>query len=483
MKRKKLPLSLALITIVLGGVLLSFTSKYGDFNHLRLNVENELVVSNISPSLGYMALIRNNQVSGVITPDDLNRVQNQLSSFNYSRSTTNMVWRQLGPNNFGGRTRAIIFDNQDATANTIIAAGVTGGLWKSEDLGISWHKTNGTNYNLNVSCMVQDANGVIYAGTGESFAAETVSGLAEMGFSSGFVGRGIYKSNVGGDFELINSTNPQFISDTCDWAFVNELAIDNNNRLYAATNSGVKFSDDEGVSWGIPSYSYDTLLTNVNRTYQIVCDSFEIVSGSIVLYGSDTTSSVIDTTKNTTVANEFELFGNATDVAVNNSGSVVITVDNKCYVLDEAKNIFRNVSASPTNPDIMHNDSIFTTVSISTLYNKVDTTYSEVTGAWGFYKDLNQSKLPESGVTRIELAFAPSDANILYASVINLEGGLYNIYRSDDKGVNWRIVQPGSASVSIFNGQGVYDNTLTVFPENPDKILLGGVDAWEFTKI
>jgi len=396
MKRKKLPLGLALITIVLGGIMLSFTTKDGESKHSQIVTENETVVTAISPSMGYLALIRNNQLTGVISPDDLNRVKNQFSDFNNSRTTNNMVWSQLGPNNFGGRTRAIIFDNQDPSSSTVFAAGVTGGIWKSEDVGISWHKTNGNQYNLNVSCMSQDANGVIYVGTGESFATETVSGLAEMGFTSGFMGQGIYKSNDGNSFSLIQSTAPQFNTPTSDWAYVNEIAVDmTNGRVYAATNSGLKISNDGGSTWSI---------------------------------AKDTEGA--------------ELNMNSLDVQVASDGTVVACVDNLCY----------------TSPN-----------------GNGDSFVNRSTG--------DSFSLPADGVTRIEFAFAPSDANILYASVINSEGSLYNLYRSDNKGTTWRVIQPGSSSIIIYGEQGVYNNTLTVFPNNPDKILVGGIDAWEFTKV
>ena len=464
--------------------MLSFTTKDGESKCTQLVSENESVVSAISPSLGYLASIRNNQQTGVISAADFNQLQNQLSGFKNARSMSDMAWRQLGPNNFGGRTRAIIFDNQDAASKTILAAGVTGGIWKSTDVGISWHKTNGSYFNLNVSCMKQDANGTIYAGTGESFATETVSGLSEMGFTSGFMGQGIYKSIDGNSFSLIQSTTPQFNDDTSEWAFVNELAVDmNSGKLYAATNTGIKYSDNGGDTWSIPYYSFDTLYTSVLKNYVIACDSFEIVSSGVYVYGPDTTSILIDTVKMNTIKNEFELLGNATDVAVNVGGDVVVSVDNKCYVFDNARNVFRNVSAYPDNSDIMHNDSTSSTVTLVPLNNQSDTTYTDITGEWHLYTDLHQTKLPSSNVGRIEFAFAPSDDNVLYTTVINNDGFLYNIYRSDNKGNTWRIIQPGTTSVNIFDGQGIYDNTLTVFPENPDKILVGGIDAWELTKV
>ena len=45
-------------------------------------------------------------------------------------------WEFLGPSSIGGRTRAMVFLDQDA--DRLLAGGVTGGLWLSEDGGDSW---------------------------------------------------------------------------------------------------------------------------------------------------------------------------------------------------------------------------------------------------------------------------------------------------------------------------------------------------------
>lgn len=396
MKRKILPLSLTLITIVLGVLVLSFTNSRSESKYSpRLSDESSLVYG-IKPSVEYLASIRNNQTTGVITSEDLNLVQSQLNDLSNSRASVDLTWRQLGPDNFGGRTRAIMFDNQDAQSSTVYAAGVTGGVWKSTNLGTSWNKINSSTYNLNVSCMKQDGNGTIYVGTGESFAAETLSGLEEMGFTSGFMGQGIFKSTDGDNFTLIASTQPEYNNDASEWAFVNEIAVDmNSGRIYAATNTGLKYSSDGGSTWSVAK---DTSGADLNM--------------------------------------------NALDVQVSSDGAVVACVDNICYI------------ATGGNADAFMNRSTGDSVS-----------------------------LPDSDVNRIEFAFAPSDPNILYASVVNGQGSLKNVYRSDDKGVNWRIVLPGSQSSPIFVGQGVYDNALTVFPEDPDRILLGGINAWEGKKV
>jgi len=396
MKRKNLPLSLALISIVLGGIIFGFSNSQSESKYIPRSSDNESLVYGIKPSVEYIALIRNNQTTGVIAPEYLNRVQDQLKDFEESRSFVNLTWRQLGPDNFGGRTRAIMFDNQDATAKTLYAAGVSGGIWKSENVGISWQKINSESYNLNVTCMQQDAGGTIYAGTGESFAAETMSGLEEMGFTGGFMGQGIFKSTDDNNFTLIPSTQPQFNDANSDWAFINELAVNlNSGSLFAATNSGLKYSTDGGNSWSV---------------------------------AKDTSGA--------------ELVMNSFDVQVSSDGAIVACIDNSCYI--------------STSGD-------------------VDAFVNRSTG--------DSVSLPSEDVGRIEFAFAPSDPNVLYASVVDNDGSLYNIYRSDDKGLNWRIIQPGSPSISIFSGQGVYDNALAVFPEDPDRIILGGVDAWDGRKI
>ncbi len=99
--------------------------------------------------------------------------------------------------------------------------------------------------------------------------------------------------------------------------------------------------------------------------------------------------------------------------------------------------------------------------------------------------------LPAAGVGRIEFAIPATNNDIIYALVVTPGGALFNIYRSDDKGVNWVIVGPGgSANFNIFNtgnaitaGIGLFAATIEVFPDDPYHILVGGQDLWEGKKI
>ncbi len=387
MKRKNLPLSLFLILIALTGIITVFSLNKDASEYTPRESAQQLYEPAGKPAGAFLAKIKNNQHTGLINPADLKRVQGELETIKSSRAF-NMMWKQLGPDNFGGRTRAILADNK---STAVYAAGVSGGIWKSVNGGITWAKVNADFDNLFVSSFTQTSNGDIYAGTGESFDAETVSGLDQMGYSSGFMGTGIYKSSDGESFSLLASTKPTFNDITSDWAFVNELATDpGTGRIYAATNTGLKYSNDAGGTW---------------------------------------------TTAKDNEGNELSL--NSFDVQVGSDGNVVTCVDNKAYI---------SVSGNPNS--------------------------------FVFKSSGDSVSLPDGNVSRIEFAIAPSDASVIYASVVNSLGSVNNIYRSDNKGETWRIVMPGTQSINVFDGQGVYNNALAVYPDDPDKVLLGGIDLW-----
>jgi len=42
-----------------------------------------------------------------------------------------IYWEERGPNNVGGRTRAILIDANDPTGRTVWAGSVSGGLWRT----------------------------------------------------------------------------------------------------------------------------------------------------------------------------------------------------------------------------------------------------------------------------------------------------------------------------------------------------------------
>ncbi|PLX14384.1 MAG: hypothetical protein C0598_01360, partial [Marinilabiliales bacterium] len=92
--------------------------------------------------------------------------------------------------------------------------------------------------------------------------------------------------------------------------------------------------------------------------------------------------------------------------------------------------------------------------------------------------DDSTGMLPVTNVKRIEFAIAPSDESIVYASVVNQFEEVYNVYKSMDNGDTWEVVMPGSSSLNVLGGQGVYNNLISVYPDDPNKIIVGGNTLW-----
>ncbi|HLN53002.1 MAG TPA: T9SS type A sorting domain-containing protein [Lentimicrobium sp.] len=175
-------------------------------------------------------------------------------------------WTSLGPDNYAGRTRALLLWNKDSQNKTLFAGSVSGGLWKSTTNGLTWNQINTDNVVLNVSCMAQAPNGDIYVGTGETFASE------RFNLYSGFIGQGIYKSSDGATFTRLSSTNPgTFNNPDAEWAFINKIAAGDNNRVYAALNNGLRVSTDGGQTWVIAK-SGDLSLTDISTEVVVASD-------------------------------------------------------------------------------------------------------------------------------------------------------------------------------------------------------------------
>lgn len=110
---------------------------------------------------------------------------NEMSALKRSNDLQ-LDWIEMGPDNVGGRTRAIVVDKDNP--RTIYAGAVAGGLWRSTNYGGLWSKVESFNENLIIGSMAQLPNGDFIIGTGCSFESGNGRG------GSGFAGYGIYIS-------------------------------------------------------------------------------------------------------------------------------------------------------------------------------------------------------------------------------------------------------------------------------------------------
>ncbi len=172
-----------------------------------------------------------------------------------SRAIRGVEWMERGPTNVGGRTRAIMVDPNDPSQQTIWAAGVAGGLWKStaiSDEQPNWIAVNDFFDNIAITSLAFDPTNtsVMYFGTGEGF------------FNGDAVeGNGIWKSTNGGNsWTSLSSTitddrtSCSGVGD-CNFQFVQKIVVTGNGTILAATRSiysnrgGVMRSTDGGSSW------------------------------------------------------------------------------------------------------------------------------------------------------------------------------------------------------------------------------------------
>ena len=66
------------------------------------------------------------------------------------------TWKSIGPENIGGRTRALAIDVSDNTSNTILAGWVSGGMWRSTNGGTSWTRVTTLPQLASVTTLAQD---------------------------------------------------------------------------------------------------------------------------------------------------------------------------------------------------------------------------------------------------------------------------------------------------------------------------------------
>lgn len=347
-----------------------------------------------------------------------------------SAAVPDFSWMSMGPTNIGGRTRAILIDNNDPTHQTIFAGGVSGGIWKSTNGGGTWGNTtaaiaysqNDTLANLNVCSIAQDANGAIYIGTGEGI---TYFGSGSADFSQGELGGGIFKSTDDGNtWRLLPKTVPSTANNNgIAWAYVNRLAIrpDNFKEIYAATSFGVYVSRDSGATWR---------------------SAYSTPSASGKLTGAGY---------------------NSMDLEISADGSIIVAsiggTGYYCY---------------PKN-----NDSIFT---------KMKTTGA---GHLPYSGDRIEFAISPTDPNRIYASYV--DASRTFAGSAGASSGIFmnTTAVSSGNGGYWYEIGPGGGgfdpyaepSSPITLDQSWYDNTLGVPPANEAQVLCGGTTLWVWSGV
>lgn len=342
---------------------------------------------------------------GVVPQDRLEIARAQMNAMQHQKNAiAGVSWVERGPNNVGGRTRALMFDPNDVTKKKVWAAGVGGGLWYTNDITVAspvWVKINDLWNNIAVTCIAYNpANTLeLYVGTGEGW-----SNLDAQR------GAGIWKSTDGGvTWNQLANTNPAVNG---DFYFVQKIVVKADGTVFAATSGlfintgGILRSTNGGTNWTLVKDIYVAATTN---------------------------------------------FDFAGDLEVAANGDVYCT-----FGIFSTGRVFKSTNAN--------------------------------NGALGTWTDLGVNVGLTGAEERIELACAPSNANVIYAVARNSAGGNTDVSwlkRSTDAGVTWNnlsipLMVDGTGN-HFTRDQAWYDLILKVHPTNSDYVITGGIDLHRTT--
>lgn len=305
-----------------------------------------------------------------MSDEKLRQIEKAIASAKIDKAV-NLTWREEGPDNIGGRTRAILIDKNNI--NRIWAGSVSGGLFVSTNRANAWNKVESYPGSKFISSMTQTANGTIFVATGSN--------------NEGWSGDGVhFSTDLGVTWDVVPGTS--------NLSRITEVACaPNSNTIFMATSSGLK------------KYTVgDASLTDVATTSGI-------------------------------------------------SSAVQVSVDGTVIV-----------AAVGSNRTFVSTDS--------------GATFSDRTG------QVADNKIPLGG-GRIEYAISPmknsNNQYNIYAS--RTSSNLLSMHVSQDNGTTWSqfIGSSGTNSnLNIYRDQGTYNSILSVRPDDPSSIMIGGIDIWKW---
>ncbi len=227
-----------------------------------------------------------------------------IQAFEYTKrklkekaAITGVNWTERGPNNIGGRTRALMYDPNDATNGykKVWAGGVAGGLWYNNDItdaNSSWLNVNDFWANMAISSIAYDPSNtqIFYVGTGEGwFNVDAVRGA------------GIWKTTNGGaTWNVLAST-----SSSAEFPHVNKIVVTSGGVVLAGTRGnftnrgGIQRSTDGGATWTNVLAPFRNIGVTDGATYDWCADLEIAANGDIYAsFALYTTSKLYKSTDN-----------------------------------------------------------------------------------------------------------------------------------------------------------------------------------------
>jgi hypothetical protein len=305
-----------------------------------------------------------------ISNEKLELIRSQIRKISTTKSAISFT--EQGPDNIGGRTRAIQVNRNDR--NRVWAGGVSGGLFTSTNRGNQWSRVDSyiaAGASPFISSMTQTIDGTLFVATGS--------------FQEPWSGNGVwYSTDSGATWTVMPGTSSSF---DCT-----EIVSSNSDSyVWMASSSGLK-------KWKIG----DAALTAVS------------VTG-----------------------------GTCNTIQISQDGQVIVAAfgSNKTYISNDGGSSWLDKSGSSAG-------------------------------------------LVAVGAPRIEYAISATKVSGNYSIyAVRTNSNLSGMNVSHDNGNTWSQFVGASGTPSnldIYRDQGSYNSIVTVTPNNNEKILIGGIDIWQW---
>ena len=326
-----------------------------------------------------------------------------------------LSWKERGPGNVSGRTRAIVVDPDDPQKQTWFAASVGGGIWKTTNGGATWQNKTPllTALSTMTVAMAGSNHNTLYAGTGMGFGR-----LVDL------AGSGVWKSTDRGEnwFQLSSTANGQVL------LAINRLVIDPQNE-----NVVVLCSNDDYTSFG-PN-------------------------------GGERVSGIFKTTDGgTSWTQTFDadaFFGTATDNRVQQIVANPMNF-NTLYATVNEVGVIKSTDAGNT-----------WAVSAANFANPADIGFGE--GTYQGISTRTEMAISPTDTSRLYAA-VERRRGIAKLFMSTNSGATWNEVIDTGSNPNW--FSGGGASGAVAYSAGWFDNTIAVHPYDPDIVFVGGVELY-----
>ena len=202
----------------------------------------------------------------------------RVNALRNQRAINNVNWTERGPNNVGGRTRALMYDPNDVTGKKVWAGGVGGGLWYTNDISVTsptWVSVDGFWENIAISAIAYDPSNtqIMYVGTGEGW------------FGGGMQrGAGMWKTTNGGTtWARIANTSPTV---TDDFEYIQKIVVTATGTVLATCRTDGPISTDENSGGIFRSTDNGTNWTKVTLPEQSTRGADLEVTSNGAIYGT-----------------------------------------------------------------------------------------------------------------------------------------------------------------------------------------------------